>query len=65
MTRYCMPFNRALHAFTSNELFFFLIPLEYDVAVLLRTMDVGTLQPLRSGVCPSAKSICYRVVFSR
>ena len=46
MTRSCVLFNRALHAITSNELFFFLIPLDYDVPVLLRTMDVGTLQPL-------------------
>ena len=52
-----MPFDRTLHAFTLNELFFFLIPLVYDVAVLLRTMDVGTLQPLRRGVSPSAESI--------
>ena len=46
MTRQCMLFNCALHAFTSEELFFLLIPLDHDVAVLLRTMDVGTLQPL-------------------
>ena len=59
-----MPSNRALHAFTSNGPFFFLIPLNYDVAVLLHTMDVGTLQPLRSGVRALAQSISYRVVFS-
>ena len=28
-------------------------------------MDVGTLQPPRIGVSPSAQSMCYRVVFSR
>ena len=58
-----MPFNRALHAFTSNELFSFLISLDYDMVVLLRTMDVGSLQPLRSGVSPSAQSVGYGVVF--
>ena len=60
-----MPFNGTLHAFTSNELFFFLIPVDYNVAVLLCTMDFGTLQPLRRGVNPSAQSIYYSVVFSR
>ena len=60
-----MPFNTALHARMSNMLFLFLIPVDYNGAVLLSTMDIGTSQPLRSRVSPSAQSICYRVVFSR
>ena len=46
VTRQCVLFDSALHACTSNEFLFFLIPFDDDMAVLLRTMDVGTLQPL-------------------